>query len=164
MTPAESEYLRFKWLIPGVLAGGTHPDLSDGLLKVAPFLHAQGVGGIVTLYEEPLHPNPEELGFRYLFVETPNFQPPAELNKILCFIGEESEGVHGVLVHCFAGIGRTGTVLAAWLLQENPMLSVSEAISHVRSEYIPEYAQSRFPESKEQEEALKQFAGKRLNP
>jgi hypothetical protein len=29
------EYLRFKWLVEGKIAGGTHPDLSHGLEAVA---------------------------------------------------------------------------------------------------------------------------------
>lgn len=51
-----AEYVRFKWLVPGQLAGAPHPDLSDGLAVIAPFLRAQGVGAIVTLYDKPLTP------------------------------------------------------------------------------------------------------------
>ena len=35
-----NEYLRFRWLVEGRLAGGPHPDLSDGLASVAGFLRA----------------------------------------------------------------------------------------------------------------------------
>ena len=71
-----ADYERFNWLVPGKLVGAPHPDLSDGLANVAPFLKANGIGGIVTLYEEPLVPDPEDYGFHYLLVETPNFRPP----------------------------------------------------------------------------------------
>ena len=60
--------------------------------------------------------------------------------------------------HCFAGIGRTGTVLAAWLLRQDPALSAVDAMSRVRDSYIPEYARSRFPEHPSQAEALERFA------
>lgn len=110
---ATIEYPRFNWLVRGKLAGAPHPDLYQGLPAVAPFLRGQGIGGIVTLFDEPLTPNAEELGFRYLFIQTPDFRPPPDLSGILSFIEAQLGQGRGVLVHCFAGIGRTGTVLAA---------------------------------------------------
>ena len=140
---------------------GTAPDLNDGLAAVAPFLHAQGIGAIVTLYDKPLSPEPGSLKFQYLFVATPDFRPPPNLTHILSFITEQAEQGRGVLVHCYAGIGRTGTVLAAWLLRQDPALTAKEAIARVRNCYIPEYARLRFPEHASQEVALEQFAQKR---
>jgi hypothetical protein len=46
------EYPRFKWLVPGRIAGAPHPDLSGGLVAMAPFLRAQGVGAIITRAEK----------------------------------------------------------------------------------------------------------------
>jgi atypical dual specificity phosphatase len=155
---ATIEYLRFKWLVHGKIAGAPHPDLCDGLPAVAPFLRGQGIGAIVTLLDKVLEPAAEELGFHYLFVETPDFQPPPDLRRILAFIRAQHEHGRAVLVHCFAGIGRTGTVLAAWLLEQDPSLSAAQAISRVRDEYVPDYARTRFPEHPSQAEALEQFA------
>ena len=158
---ASLEYPRFKWLVPGKIAGAPHPDLSGGLVATAPFLRAQGVGAIITLFEKPLKPNPVELGFQYLFVETPNFRPPPDLGNVLAFIEAQLEQSRGVLVHCFAGIGRTGTVLAAWLIQQENGLSAPAAIALVRDEYIPEYARLHFPEHPSQVEALERFEQER---
>jgi atypical dual specificity phosphatase len=152
------EYPRFKWLVPGKIAGAPHPDLFGGLPMVASFLREQGIGGIVTLYERPLVLDVESPGFEYLFAETPDFRPPSDLPRILAFIETQVEQGRGVLVHCFAGIGRTGTVLAAWLLRQEPTLSAEEAVARVRDGYIPEYAQARFPEHPSQLEALQEFA------
>jgi atypical dual specificity phosphatase len=152
------EYPRFKWLVAGKLAGAPHPDLFGGLPVVASFLREQGIGGIVTLCERPLEPNVESLGFEYLFAETPDYRPPSDIPRILAFMETQVEQGRGVLVHCFAGIGRTGTVLAAWLLRQEPKLSAVEAVARVRDEYIPEYAQDRFPEHPSQLEALEKFA------
>jgi atypical dual specificity phosphatase len=132
--------------------------LYDGLAAVAPFLRSQGIGAIVTLSDKSLEPDPAALGFQYLFVETPNYRPPPNLRSILAFIDAQLEDGRGVLVHCFAGIGRTGTVLAAWLLDKDPGLSVERAVSRVRDEYVPEYARTRFPEDPSQAEALEEFA------
>jgi hypothetical protein len=46
------EYPPFKWLVPGRIAGAPHPDLSGGLVAMAPFLRAQGVGAIITRAEK----------------------------------------------------------------------------------------------------------------
>ena len=153
-----SEYPRFNWLVQGKIAGAPHPDLYDGLDAVAPFLRSQGIGAIVTLCDKPLESDPATLGFEYLFVETPNYRPPPGLRSILAFIDAQLDAGRGVLVHCFAGIGRTGTVLTAWLLDQNPELSVEQAVSRVRDEYVPAYARTRFPEDPSQAEALEAFA------
>ena len=145
----------------GKVAGAPHPELYDGLEAVAPFLRGQGIGAIVTLSDKRLACDPEKLGFQYLFVETPNYRPPPDLRTILAFIDAQLENGRGVLVHCFAGIGRTGTVLTAWLLDKNPTLSVEQAVSRVRDEYVPEYARTRFPEDPSQAEALEEFARSR---
>ncbi len=154
------EYLRFKWLIPGKIAGAPHPDLCNGLSAVAPFLRSQGVAAIVTLFDRPLQPNPEDLGFRSLFVETPNYRPPPDLLRVIVFM-EDVLDQGAVLVHCYAGIGRTGTVLCAWLLRQDPTLLAADAIARVRENYIPAYARTRFPEDPSQAEAIERFAQSR---
>jgi atypical dual specificity phosphatase len=158
------DYPRFKWLVPGIIAGAPHPDLSRGIAGAAPLLRAQGIGAIVTLMDKPLEPNPEGLGFQYLFVETANYRPPANLQPILAFIDRQTQESRAVLVHCFAGIGRTGTVLAAWLLHQTSELSVEEAVARVRDQYVQGDAQSRFPEDPSQLEALVTFARRRTIP
>lgn len=127
----------------------------------APFLRAHGIGAIITLFEKPLEPDPAELGFQYFFVETPNFRPPPDLGIVLVFMEAQLERGCGVLVHCFAGIGRSGTVLTAWLIRQDTRLSAAAAISQVRDEYIPKYARLRFPEHPSQAEALDRFARER---
>ena len=155
---AISEYPRFRWLAAGKIAGAPHPDLVGGIEAVASFLREQGIGSIVSLCERPLRANVESMGFSYLFAETPDLRPPMDLQRILGFMEMQVEQGKGVLVHCFAGIGRTGTVLAAWLLRQEPTLTTTEAVARVREVYIPVYAQNRFPEHPTQLAALRKFA------
>ena len=158
ITEIDALYPRFKWLVPGKLAGAPHPELYGGLSALAPILLQQGVGAIVTLSDQALEPDPERLGFHYLFVQTPDFRPPPNLQEVLSFIEAQVEQARGVLVHCFAGIGRTGTILAAWQMQQDHSLSAMQAVDSVRDQYIPAYARSRFPEHPSQFAALEEFA------
>jgi atypical dual specificity phosphatase len=159
MASEESQdYPRFRWFSAGKLAGAPHPELYGGLLALTPFLRNQGVNDIITLSDKPLEINPEHFGFGYLFVETPDFRPPPNLERIVEFIDTQVSLGRGVLVHCFAGIGRTGTVLAAWLLRQERTLSATQAVACVRKEYIPEYARLGFPEDQSQVAALEKFA------
>ena len=151
-------YNRFRWLVPGKLAGAPHPDLDGGLLNVADFLRGEGIRTIVTVDEQPITPDPAELGFRYRFVRTPNYRPPKDLASLVSAIDREIESDQPVVVHCFAGIGRTGIVLAAWLLWNDRGLTAQQAIQRVTDEYLPDYARRRFPEHPSQVEALARFA------
>lgn len=154
----EPRWDRFRWLIPGQLAGSPHPDLFGGLHALKPFIRNNGVRAIVTLGTEPLDPTPESVGLRGYFSHTENYRPPPDLPEILDFIDDCIDRDLPVVAHCFAGIGRTGTVLATWLLRHHPSMGADAAIERVRDTYIPRYARGRFPEDPSQEEAMRAFA------
>ena len=104
------------WLIPGELARSSIPRSSDLIA-----LHEEHIDSIVNLLEEWYHEVAEEeikSGFNVLHSPVPDFGAPSldQLKTIVTWIDNEIAHGKKVLVHCFAGIGRTGTVLIAYLM------------------------------------------------
>ncbi len=95
------------------------------------FLRQKGITAIVGLKEQQV--SEEELnGIRYIHMPIPDFEAPlSSLQKE--FVDEVTKEVQNggkVAVHCKAGKGRTGTMLATWLVSQG--MSAEDAISHVR--------------------------------
>lgn len=80
---------------------------------------------------------------------------PEQFDECLRVIRRASESKFGVAVHCQAGLGRTGTILAAWYVEQG--LDAAMAIAKVR-EMRPGSIESR-----EQEEAIATFASQDLH-
>lgn len=133
----------FSWLVPGVLAGLAHPggpayepggDQED-LYESLRFLRQQGIGAIVSLTESS--PDPavlEECGFEHLWTPVADMIPPSidDITQFVYFVDSAAHGELGVGVHCLAGLGRTGTMLACYLVSKGD--EASEAIARVRRE------------------------------
>ena len=143
----------FRWLIPGVLAGGPHLDpyrQPSSLMPALDELRAAGIGQIISLVEQPLTLPPGS-GMAYLHQPTLDGEPPDDLEAICAFIdGGKLRGV-GTFVHCIAGIGRTGTVLAAYLIWSEGRRAW-DAVDEVRRRYHP-----RAVETSQQLNALEAF-------
>jgi atypical dual specificity phosphatase len=117
----------FSWLIESKLAGCARPE-SEAELKG---LKSEGIKAIISLTGTPLNPEPVNLlGFEYLHAHVSGAPPPTQLHEIIQFIEEQNAQSKPVLVHCAEGKGRTGTVLAAYLVYKG--LSTEDAIEKVR--------------------------------
>ena len=125
----------FRWQIPEQLAGMERPfvasgaDAADDLAE----LLERGVSAIVSLTEFPLPAETADRGFDVLHQPVPDGSPPqmSQIDTIVAFIESRIAEGKGVAVHCEAGQGRTGTVLACYLVKTG--VSAPEAIKQVRA-------------------------------
>jgi atypical dual specificity phosphatase len=117
----------FSWIESSVLAGCGRPE-SVAELEAA---KREGVGAIVSLTGTPLSPEViDRLGFAYLHSPLSAIPSIQQLTQIIQFIESQKSQSHPVLVHCGEGIGRTGTVLAAYLVYHG--MRADDAIRVVR--------------------------------
>ena len=126
---------RFYWVIDGLLAGcsrpGAHgaPTSSDLAL-----LSERGIVSVLTLTETPVHAHELEVaGLDALHLPIDDFHAPTtqQMLQALAFIDASLAENMPVAVHCLAGQGRTGTILAAWLLRSG--FSADDAIAEIRA-------------------------------
>ena len=138
----------FSWLIEKKLAGSSIPASIDEVHWVID----QGVKSIVTVREEPLADDWIK-DVNYLHVKSNDLGVPEfdDLGNAVDFIHRRITNNQPVLVHCLAGLGRTGTILACYLVKHQKM-SADEAMEKVR-EQRPGSIQS-YP----QEEIIFRFA------
>lgn len=122
----------FGFVIDGELAGMACPGRFADLREDLTYLRCEGVGAIVSLTEYPLDQRTvEAYGFQYLHLPVPDYHPPTveQVWDFLRFAELQREN-GAVMVHCAAGQGRTGTVLACALVHRG--MSAEEAIRTVR--------------------------------
>jgi atypical dual specificity phosphatase len=136
--------MKISWLEVDKLGAGSLPASADDLRSLVD----QGVRAIVTLTEQPLSAVSgvdrdalAELGIVTLHLPILDYKAPSrqQVEALNRFVERMSADGRPVYVHCYAGVGRTGTMLHAYDLLRG--MTLSEAKQHIResrphSQYI----------------------------
>jgi atypical dual specificity phosphatase len=132
------------WVIPGVLAGMPMPFIhterrlnSGGALNAyadgLPELFSAGIRAVVGLLNIPSDAVVfESAGFAYLSLPIADGGAPnmEQATEFVHFVNEQHSSQRPVAVHCEAGLGRTGTMLAVYLIAQGS--SAEWAILRIR--------------------------------
>lgn len=144
------------WVAPGRLVAGEYPgafdDVEETCRKLGGLLEC-GVRTFVDLtqdgeldpYEDRLREEADRRGVAVTYhrheVEDLNVPSPHGMRAILDLIAESSAEAP-VYVHCWGGIGRTGTVVCCWLVEqgmtgEEALAEIARLRAHTRKRFRP---------------------------
>ena len=120
----------FSWIIDDTLAGSGIPTTREEF----DWIVAQNVDAIITMTEDALPENWTSNLDGYLHIPTPDLEAPI-MDGIDCavdFAHKKISSGKRVMVHCAAGMGRAGTILACYLVRYEG-LSANDAITKIRN-------------------------------
>ncbi|KAJ8355891.1 hypothetical protein SKAU_G00186850 [Synaphobranchus kaupii] len=138
----------FSWIEPNKLAGLALPTITTHYK----YLLDSGIQHLVCLCETkpPRYDTCPGLTLHHIAIE--DFCPPSldQIKRFLAIVEDSNSKNEGVGVHCHHGHGRTGTMLACYLVKQRKMTG-NNAIQEIRR------LRSGSIETNEQEKAVLQF-------
>jgi atypical dual specificity phosphatase len=142
----------FTWIEKPHLAALARPSGPEDLA----WLRQQGIELLLSLTEDPPRRDwINDAGLLLFHVPMVDMEAPSQedLDRCISAITRAQERQMGVAVHCGAGLGRTGVVLACYLVTTG--LSASNAVARVRR------LRAGSVETEDQEAAVEEFARRR---
>jgi atypical dual specificity phosphatase len=139
----------FTWIDKPRLAALACPESAEDLA----WLRSQGIDVLVSLTEDRLRRDwVNEAGLLVVHEPVGDMEAPTQeqLDRCTSAIARALEQNMGVAIHCTAGLGRTGAVLACYLVTQG--FSAQNAIARVRR------LRPGSIETEEQAEAVEEFA------
>jgi atypical dual specificity phosphatase len=139
----------FSWIDRPRLAALARPRSAEDLQ----WLREAGIEVLLTLTEDPLRRDwVNDSGLLVFHEPLEDMEPPTleQLQRSVSAIHKAQQQGFSVAVHCGAGLGRTGVVLAAYFVTQG--LTPAAAISRIRK------LRPNSVETSEQEEAVEDFA------
>ncbi|KAK9534038.1 hypothetical protein VZT92_009113 [Zoarces viviparus] len=138
----------FSWVNPDKLAGLALPRMPSEYQ----YLLDNGIKHLVCLCERkpPCYDSCPELQLHHIKIVDFTPPSPSQIDRFLSIVEEANSKGEGVGVHCMHGHGRTGTMLACYLVKTRKMSGIDaiNAIRNLRKGSI---------ETREQEKAVVQF-------
>lgn len=119
----------FSWIEKPLLAGMARPTE----LEEFAWLREQGIQLLISLSENPPRRDLiNEAGLLLLHVPILDLHPPSskQVELIMSAIDKAHAHKMGVGIHCGAGLGRTGTILACYLVHKG--MGAANAIARIR--------------------------------
>jgi atypical dual specificity phosphatase len=131
----------FNWVIEGKLAGSGIP---TSLREIKWLAREHRIRSIVTIKEKPLPSewfksnsssstgDRRQIDYLHLSIEDYGVPSLEELDHVVNYISRQIDNGKPVMVHCSGGKGRTGTILAAYLIKKRNVLNAYQAINKLR--------------------------------